>query len=178
VVAALLNMVAPDRAWFGEKDYQQLQLVRRMAKDLHFATKIIGVPTVREADGLAMSSRNARLTAEQRAIAPVVSRGLQAAVDAYAAGETRADVLLARAREVLAEQGEKVKVEYVEVVDGESLTPGERAKDDTVIAAAVWLGDVRLIDNMVLGRARSTHVHGAGGAASSSTIHGGANPHA
>jgi pantoate--beta-alanine ligase len=155
IVAALFNMVAPDRAWFGEKDYQQLQSVRRMVHDLHFPVQIIGVPTTREADGLAMSSRNARLTAAERALAPAVHRALRAAADAYLAGEKSAAALVDAARAVLDHHTE-LKVEYLEVVDGETLQPVDAVTDASVMATAVWLGNVRLIDNVLMRRAAET----------------------
>jgi len=176
VVAALLNMVGPDRAWFGEKDYQQLQVIRRMVSDLHIPVEIIGVETVREPDGVAMSSRNARLTQEQREIAPVIRRALCAMADGYLAGETSAVRLTDTARAVLATQPD-VRLEYLEVVDGASLKGVERADDHTVIAIAAWLGDVRLIDNIVLSRVRE-HADVPSAAAVPTHIHGGANPHA
>jgi pantoate--beta-alanine ligase len=177
VVAALLNMVAPDRAWFGEKDYQQLQVVRRMVRDLHIPVEILGVPTFREGDGLAMSSRNARLTADQRAIAPAVHRALAAATEAYLAGETLAPVLIERAHAVLARNPE-LRPEYLEVVDGETLQPVATADDRSVIAAAVWLGGVRLIDNVIFARALEARASRRGHEAAANDLAGGANPDA
>ena len=153
VVAALFNMVMPDVAVFGEKDYQQLCVIRRMARDLHSPVRIASAPTVREPDGLAMSSRNARLSADERAIAPAIHRGLQAATDAYLAGERRCEALLARAREVL-DAAAAIEVEYLQVVDGSSLRPVGEADDGSVIAIAAGLGPVRLIDNIMFARAR------------------------
>ena len=177
IVAALLSMVTPDRAWFGEKDYQQLCIVRRMVRDLHFPVSIIGVPTVREADGLAMSSRNARLGAPQRAIAPAVHRALTAATDAYLAGETLTAVLIQRAHAVLAKHPE-LRPEYLEVVDGETLQPVATATDRSVIAAAVWLGEVRLIDNVIFARALEARAGRSEDYATANASHGGHNPHA
>jgi pantoate--beta-alanine ligase len=177
VVAALLNMVGPDRAWFGEKDYQQLQVIRRMVSDLHIPAEILGVETVREPDGLAMSSRNARLTPEQREIAPVIQRALRTMADAYSRGETGAAQLVDAAGAVLATQPD-VRVEYLEIVDGASLAPVQHADDSTVIAIAAFLGDVRLIDNIVLSRAREARARASSAAASTTEFNGGANPHA
>ena len=157
VVASLLNMVGPDRAWFGEKDYQQLQIVRRMVRDLHFPVEIVAAPTVREADGLAMSSRNARLTAEERAVAPALQRALRAAMDVFLGGEARGAEILGAAHAVLGEH-EAIRVEYLELVDGVSLEVIETANDGSVLAAAAWLGGVRLIDNVVFSRARAREV--------------------
>ncbi len=151
VVAALFNMVRPDVAFFGEKDYQQLQVIRRMATDLHFPVRIESVPTVRERDGLAMSSRNARLDSEARRAATVLSEGLAAAAAAFAAGERDGACLINIARERIARR-EQVRVEYLEVVGGRDLQPLVHAEADSVMAVAAWLGDVRLIDNVILGR--------------------------
>jgi len=153
VVAALFNMVGPDVAYFGEKDYQQLQIIRRMTRDLHFPLRIVGVATVRESDGLAMSSRNARLDEDQRRIAPTIYEALRAATDRYLDGETDTASLCLVARSVLAAHP-AIAVEYLEVVDGESLQPVERANDGSVIAVAAELGQVRLIDNIIFARAR------------------------
>ena len=156
VVASLFHMVGPDVAVFGEKDFQQLQIVRRMASDLHMPIRIVGAPTAREADGLAMSSRNSRLGAAERAKAPAIGRALGAAAAAFVAGEVRALVLIDRARAVIeAERGEgaPLEIEYLELVDAPSLEPCETADENSVIAAAVNLGGVRLIDNIPFARA-------------------------
>ena len=156
VVASLLNMVGPDVAVFGEKDFQQLQVVRRMVADLHMPVRIVGAPTAREADGLAMSSRNARLGAAERAKAPAIQRGLRTAADAFVAGETSARALIDRARSVIeAERGEgaPLEIEYLELVDAVNLKPCVEAGENSLIAAAVVLGDVRLIDNIPFARA-------------------------
>jgi pantoate--beta-alanine ligase len=154
VVAALLNMVMPDIAVFGEKDWQQLQIVRRMARDLHVPVRVIGVPTIRESDGLAMSSRNARLGDTERDVAPALYRGLSAAVEAYRGGERRSAALIDRARAEMerAEPVGLIRIEYLEVVDGEALAPVEMANDGCVVAVAAFLGGVRLIDNVSLAR--------------------------
>ena len=175
IVAALLNMVVPDRAWFGEKDFQQLQVVRRMVRDLHFGVEIIGVATIREPDGLAMSSRNARLTAEQRVIAPAIHRALRVAVQGYLDGETRAEVLLGGARTVFAEHPE-LRIDYLDIVDSETLRPVASADERSVIAVAAWLGDVRLIDNVVFGRVLHARLQSPVGG--TKNVHGGVNPHA
>jgi len=151
VVAALLNMVTPDVAVFGEKDWQQLQIVRRMVRDLHLGVRIVGVPTLRDADGLAMSSRNARLGEKERALAPALYRALGAAVAAYRDGEKRSTELCNLARAVIEEIGE-FRIDYLELVDGEALAPVETANDGSVVAVAAFLGGVRLIDNVSLAR--------------------------
>jgi pantoate--beta-alanine ligase len=156
VVASLFNMVGPDVAVFGEKDFQQLQIVRRMAADLHLPVLIVGAPTAREADGLAMSSRNARLGDAERAKAPAIQRGLRAAADAFVAGETDVRALVDCAGSVIEAErggGAPLEIEYLEVVDAATLKPCVDADENSVIAAAVVLGDVRLIDNIPFARA-------------------------
>jgi pantoate--beta-alanine ligase len=147
VVLKLLNLVQPDRAYFGEKDAQQLAVIRRLVRDLAVPVTIVGVETVREPDGLALSSRNARLTVEERAAAPMLYRALRAAARALDSGDGAA----ARAKQsglaVLAERPE-ARVEYFEVVDAELLEPVADVGERALIAGAVWLGNTRLIDNM------------------------------
>ncbi len=149
VVAALFNMVLPDLAVFGRKDFQQLEVVKRMARDLHFPVRIVEGATVRERDGLAMSSRNARLSAEERTLAPAIHRALDAAASAYARGERKSAVLAAAASGVLA-SCDAFRVEYLEVVDPDRMAATEVADDRSVMAVAAWLGPVRLIDNIHL----------------------------
>jgi len=147
VVARLLGICAPDVAYFGLKDYQQVAVVRRIVADLALPIEIRALPIVREPDGLAMSSRNQRLSAEDRAQASQVFHGLRAAEELYAGGERHRDSLVAAARTVVEAAG--LVVEYVELRDAETLggyTP-ERA---AVLAVAVHAGDTRLIDNLVL----------------------------
>lgn len=149
VVAALLNMVLPDVVVFGRKDFQQLQVVRRMVRDLHFPVRIVEGATVRERDGLAMSSRNARLGTDERAAASTVYRSLQAAAQAFAAGERDATCLEALASAVIDSCG-ALRLEYLKIVDPETITPVPVADDRSVMAIAAWLGPVRLIDNLTL----------------------------
>ncbi len=149
VVAALFNMVLPDLAVFGRKDFQQIQTVRRLVRDLHFPVRIVEGETLREKDGLAMSSRNARLTAAERSLAPVIHRALRAACAAFAAGERRSTVLADKAREVLS-SCDALRVEYLEVVDPDLIAATDVADDRSVMAIAAWLGQVRLIDNVTL----------------------------
>jgi pantoate--beta-alanine ligase len=156
VVASLFNMVLPDFAVFGEKDYQQLQVIRRMTEDLHFPVRIVAAPTVREADGLAMSSRNARLGPGARAKAPTIYRALSAAAEAFARGESTGATLVDAARAVLTTES-ALEVEYLDLVDGRSLKPVTRADERSVVAIAAWLEGVRLIDNVVLGRWLTEH---------------------
>lgn len=156
IVASLFNMVLPDLAVFGEKDYQQLQMVRRMARDLHSPVQIVAAPTVREHDGLALSSRNARLSEDERALAPQLQQALAHAADLFwDEGEKSAAVLTATAKERLAAVPQ-FRVEYLEFVDGETLSVVEQVDENCVLATAAFLGSVRLIDNIVLSRRRPT----------------------
>ena len=149
VVLKLLQIVQPERAYFGEKDAQQLAVVRRMVKDLNLPVEVIGVETVREPDGLALSSRNQHLSAEERAIAPLLYRALREAAESIAAGETSAAAVRNRAMEALAalEEAARMRVEYLEIAD-EEMQPLERITGTVRVAAAVWMGRTRLIDNV------------------------------
>ena len=149
VVAKLFNIVQPDSAIFGQKDFQQWVLVKRMVADLDFRCEVIVVPTVRESDGLAMSSRNVYLSAEDRARALLLSRGLLAARERYAAGERNPAALIGAARAVLA-LDPHVHVQYVELSDPRTLATPDAARDDSVMSLAAKLGTTRLIDNMAL----------------------------
>jgi pantoate--beta-alanine ligase len=149
VVTKLLNATLPDMAAFGRKDFQQLAIVRRTVRDLDLAVEVIGVPIVREPDGLALSSRNVRLTPEDREAAPVISRALQSAATAFAAGEREAAVLRSIALDGIASEP-RASVEYVEVVDATSLEPVELVAPPACVLTAAWFGDVRLIDNVLL----------------------------
>jgi pantoate--beta-alanine ligase len=149
VVAKLFHATLPHVAVFGEKDYQQLAIIRRMVRDLDFAIEIVGVPIVREADGVALSSRNAYLSAEQRAAARVLSAGLASAERAFAAGERDAAALLALARAPI-EAEPLARIDYVELRDADELTQIDRLERRAVIAMAVFVGTTRLIDNRVL----------------------------
>ena len=147
VVAKLFNIVRPDVTIFGEKDFQQLAVVRRMVRDLDLGVEVVGLPTVREADGLAMSSRNRYLSPEERQRATALNRALSAAAQAVSDGERRAPVLLNLARAVLAPAVDRI--DYLELRDSESLTPLELVADDrsAVMLTAVFIGATRLIDN-------------------------------
>lgn len=148
VVSKLLHMIEPDVAIFGQKDYQQLVLIRRMVQDLDMSVKIIGAPIVREADGLAMSSRNSYLSAAERQRALVLSRALRRCQERFASGERNADVFRGLLREV---DGEGVTLEYAEVVDGDTLEPLDEVSEGAVCAVAARVGETRLIDNTILG---------------------------
>jgi pantoate--beta-alanine ligase len=149
VVAKLFNMVQPDAAFFGQKDYQQAAIIRRMVLDLNIPMEVVVLPTVRESDGLAMSSRNARLDAEARRRAACLSRGLFAAKAAFEAGEGEVGRLVLIAR---AQMQEADSVQYLELVDAETLQPvGPKVDRPAVLAVAAFVGGVRLIDNVLLG---------------------------
>ncbi len=147
VVLKLFNIVQPDRAYFGEKDAQQLAVIRRMVDDLNLPVKVAPVATVREEDGLALSSRNKHLTQEQRAIAPVLSWALRLAADRIGRGERSVEAVRREALELFAPYPE-ARVEYFEVTDPLTLQPLERIEGPVLIAGAMWLGSTRLIDNM------------------------------
>ena len=150
VVTKLFNAARPHVAVFGQKDFQQLAIIRRMATDLDMGIEVIGLPTVREADGLAMSSRNRRLSPEQRSAAVCVPRSLQALVDHHRAGCTDPTELLAIGRAVV-DAEPRARFEHLELVHQHTLQPVTAADADTVAVTAVWFGDVRLIDNVLLG---------------------------
>ena len=149
VVTCLLNLVQPDVAVFGEKDAQQLAIVRRLVRDLHLPVEIEALATVREADGLALSSRNAYLSPEDRCAATVLYRSLQAAKEAIAGGERSADVIRRLLQEVL-EAEPRLKVDYADIVDTESFQPIEYLEGRVVIPIAGRLGATRLLDNLHL----------------------------
>ncbi len=150
VVAKLFAIVQPDVAVFGQKDYQQALLIRKMAADLDLPVRVEVAPTVRDPDGLAMSSRNDYLSAEERQRALRIPRSLADAVREFRAGARDAARLRAEIRGKL-EAGGGVDVEYVEVVSGDALEPVERLDEETLVAVAVRVGDTRLIDNVRLG---------------------------
>jgi pantoate--beta-alanine ligase len=149
VCAKLFNIVKPHVALFGEKDFQQLRAIQRMVADLNFDLQIIPVATVRESDGLAMSSRNAYLDPEERKQALALSRALRAACEILAHGAHTTAELAGAARAVL-ERTPGVEIEYVEAVDAETLAPIDRIERPVVVAIAVRVGKTRLIDNVVL----------------------------
>ena len=149
VVCKLFNMVQPDLAVFGEKDFQQLLVIRRMTEDLCLPVGILGVPTVREADGLALSSRNGYLLPEERARAPAVRRALGHAADGLRAGQGLAETEQ-RAVQELQQAG--LRPDYVSVRRAADLSQPEPTDSDLVILAAAWLGKARLIDNLRVSR--------------------------
>ena len=148
VVSKLLLMAMPDRAYFGEKDYQQLQVIKRMVRDLSMPFEIVGMPTVREPDGLAMSSRNRYLSAGDRERALGLSRGLRAAEAAWNTGEHSAERLAAITRDHVAACMDRI--DYVAAVDPDTLLPPTGATERLVVLIAAHLGTTRLIDNLEL----------------------------
>jgi pantoate--beta-alanine ligase len=147
VVLKLLNIAQADRAYFGEKDFQQLAVIRRLVEDLDVPVTIVGVPTVREADGLAVSSRNVYLNSSERAAAPLLFQALESARRAIESGETDPARATGVAREVLA-RSPLIQVEYVEVVDPLEVQPMLTVTRPARIAAAIRIGATRLIDNV------------------------------
>lgn len=146
VVAKLFNIMQPDAAVFGEKDFQQLAVIRRMTRDLNYAIDIVAVPTVREPDGLACSSRNRYLNSAERAEAPVLRRAL---LEAKNSGNTAAGDVVEVAKRII-EQDSLGRIDYLKAVDSETLQPVERIRPKTLLAAAVYFGQTRLIDNIIL----------------------------
>ena len=149
VVAKLLNMAQPDEAFFGQKDAQQALIIRRLVRDLDLPVWVEICPTVREPDGLAMSSRNALLGVEARERATALSRALFAVARAAADGERRAEDALDAGRTILSQHG--ISPEYFAAVDAETLAPVEGFETETLIAIAARVGGVRLIDNVIIG---------------------------
>jgi pantoate--beta-alanine ligase len=152
VVTILLNTIRPDLAFFGQKDAQQTAVVKRLVSDLGFETEIVVLPTVREESGLAMSSRNDRLSGEGRQAASIVFKALREAKTAFKNGERNA----ARLTEIVRERivGEPLaRIDHIAAVDRDSMQPAEKVgENEVLIVAAVYIGDVRLIDNIVLNR--------------------------
>ncbi len=149
VVLKLFNLFGADAAVFGEKDVQQLAIIRRMVRDLDLAVEIIGHATIREPDGLAMSSRNVRLSPEHRADAPRIRRALEGARSLLQYGERSAAPFLAAARKHL-EESPFLRLDYLELVDAETLQPVGRIQRPAVLAVAAFYGEVRLIDHVTL----------------------------
>lgn len=150
VVAKLFNICRPDLAVFGQKDAQQVAVIKKMVADLNFSVDIVVGPTLREPDGLALSSRNRYLTATQRQEALAISQALFKARDMVAAGERRKDRLVAEATHILSQQ-RRIRVIYVSLVDRDSMEPVREAEPGrAVLAIAVWMEETRLIDNIVL----------------------------
>jgi pantoate--beta-alanine ligase len=150
IVAKLFNAVEPDKAYFGQKDAQQAAVIRRMARDLDFPIEIVVCPTVREADGLAMSSRNVYLNPEERQSATVLFRALSAAKSAHDSGEREAEKLRALVRETVATEP-LARLQYVSCADYDTLEELETVDGKALLSMAAFVGKTRLIDNFVLG---------------------------
>ncbi|MFN2436186.1 MAG: pantoate--beta-alanine ligase [Desulfotignum sp.] len=150
VVTKLFNIVRPHTAVFGEKDFQQLTVIRRLVKDLNLDIDIVGVPIVREPDGLAMSSRNKYLSETQRPHALLLHSCLEAAEKSVKLGETDAGKIRARALDILGAGPEDMRVDYLSVCDPDTLEEITVIQEKTLMAMAVWLGKTRLIDNRLL----------------------------
>ena len=151
VVAKLFNIVRPDRAYFGQKDGQQCAVIRRMARDLNMGLEVVVLPTVREADGLAMSSRNVYLTPEQRRAAPVLYRALCRARDMWQQGERDAERLRQAARQIIEAEPQVERLDYVSVADADTLEELDTVDRPAMVSLAAMVGKARLIDNVLLG---------------------------
>ncbi len=149
VVAKLFNIVEPDISIFGEKDYQQLVVIRKMVKDLNMSVEIVGCPIVREPDGLAMSSRNKYLSSDERSAALSISRSLRHADELVANGETDARAVLSCVRETI-DREKLVKIDYAKIVDAQTLEDLTKIDRPAVLALAAFVGNTRLIDNICL----------------------------
>jgi pantoate--beta-alanine ligase len=158
VVAILFGLVGADRAYFGLKDAQQVIVIRQMARDLAIATEVVGCPTVREADGLALSSRNVHLSPDERAAAPVLRRALIAAREAWLAGERSAERIRSSMRTILATEP-LAEVDYVSVADGLTLEELDTIERPALASLAVRFGSTRLIDNEILDADSGTSPH-------------------
>jgi len=150
VVTKLFHIVQPDRAYFGEKDIQQLRVIEQMVEDLNFPLVVVGCPIVREPDGLAKSSRNVYLSPAERQQAPVIYASLRRAQEAFTAGERDGKKLVSLVREGIA-QAPDAKIDYVRLVDRYTLDDVLRVERPAILAAAVRFGSTRLIDNVILG---------------------------
>jgi pantoate--beta-alanine ligase len=148
VVLKLFNIVSPDRAYFGRKDGQQLAIIQRMVRDLNVPVAVVPVETVRENDGLALSSRNQNLTPAERRIAPVLARALRFAIEMVEDGERSSASIRDNVLPLFARYPE-ARVEYFEIVDPDTMTPVVHIRNSVLIACAMWLGSTRLIDNVL-----------------------------
>lgn len=149
VVAKLFNLFTPAKAYFGQKDAQQLLVIQKMVRDLNFPVRVVACPTQREADGLALSSRNVRLSEAQRAQAPVLYQALSGAAQAVREGQTRASALIAQMKAVIEAQPE-ARVDYIAVNEPNNLEPLQEINQTALVSLAVYFGSVRLIDNLMV----------------------------
>ncbi len=150
VVMKLFNIVKPDRAYFGKKDFQQLKVIQRMVQDMNMDIEVIGCPIVREKDGLALSSRNKYLSQEERKSAVALYKALMKGKELFNKGETDPNKIKKEMEKILLSYPEVRKVQYIEIVNSETLKPVEHVKKGDTIAVAVFVGDTRLIDNIQL----------------------------
>ncbi len=150
VLTKLANIISPDRMYLGKKDAQQLAVVRRMVRDLNFDFEVVGCPTIREADGLAKSSRNTYLSEAERKASRVLSRALRMAQEAILAGERKSAALSGLIRDELGREPMS-DIDYVEIVDGLSMRPVDEVREGDLVAIAVRIGTTRLIDNFTVG---------------------------
>jgi pantoate--beta-alanine ligase len=148
VVMKLMEITQADQAYFGEKDAQQLAVVRRLVEDFNVPIAIVGVPTVREPDGLALSSRNQRLSADERRAAPVLYRALKVAEQLIRSGDGDVAQVEAAARQVI-EDEHAVRLEYLQIVEPREMQPVDRIDGPVIAAGAIWVGSTRLIDNVI-----------------------------
>lgn len=150
VVNKLFNIVQPDRAYFGEKDYQQLVVIKQMVKDLNMDVEIVGCSLVRESDGLAMSSRNKYLSEEERQAALSLSKALFLAKELFEKGETNPEKIKAEMKNLILQHPQVGQIQYIEIVHPKTLEPKEKVEKGDRILLAVYVGDTRLIDNIEL----------------------------
>lgn len=148
IVAKLFNIISPDIAYFGQKDFQQLVIIKKMAADLNMDVKIVSMPTVREADGLAMSSRNSYLSKEERSRAPAMIRSLKLAKTLVGSGVKSAVKIKAEMAKLL--KASRLKIDYISICDPRTLEEKKSVKGKTLVAAAAYAGKTRLIDNVVI----------------------------
>lgn len=151
VVSKLFNMVLPDKAYFGQKDAQQLAVIKRMARDLSFGIEIVGCPIIREEDGLAKSSRNTYLSSDERSAATVISKALSIGNELIVNGETNAETVLKVITEKI-ESEPLARIDYVKAVDADSIEPIQTVSGRVLFAVAVYIGKTRLIDNFIAER--------------------------
>ena len=149
VVAKLFHIFAPRAAVFGEKDFQQLAIIRRMVRDLNFPIEIIGAPTVREEDGLALSSRNQYLDAEERVQAPILRAALLKAAESVQGGELSSARIVGQVRTMISSMS-RARIDYIELVSADDFQPREDVEHNSLLAVAVFFGKTRLIDNILL----------------------------
>ena len=148
VVSKLFNIVKPDRAYFGQKDAQQLAIIKRMVRDLNFDVQIVGCPIIREADGLAKSSRNTYLGSEERKAALILSKAVKLGEDMAKSGENDAEKIVSKMKELINTEP-MARIDYVEAVDAISIKPVKKMDGAVLVAMAVYIGKTRLIDNFI-----------------------------